>query len=68
MRYKICEYCGSNLDFGETCDCRKEEQKNDKETVEEGEDYETVTTATEAYAPAKDCYYGSRPQMEELAG
>ena len=23
-QYVTCEYCGSNLDFGEQCDCRKE--------------------------------------------
>lgn len=22
-QYVTCEYCGSNLDFGEICDCRK---------------------------------------------
>ena len=21
MKYKICPYCGSNLDYGERCDC-----------------------------------------------
>lgn len=24
MGYKVCEYCGANLDPGEPCDCRKE--------------------------------------------
>ena len=23
MKYRICEYCGDHLDFGEQCDCRK---------------------------------------------
>ena len=22
MKYRVCPYCGSHLDFGETCDCR----------------------------------------------
>ncbi len=68
MRCKICEWCGANLDFGETCDCRMEDKGDDKEDSREEEDDETVTTATEAYAPAEDCYYGSRPQVEKLAG
>jgi len=21
--YKICQYCGSNLDYGERCDCKQ---------------------------------------------
>lgn len=21
-KYKVCEYCGANLDFGERCDCQ----------------------------------------------
>lgn len=25
-RYKVCERCGSNLDYGETCDCKQGEQ------------------------------------------
>ena len=24
-QYITCEYCGSNLDYGETCDCKKKE-------------------------------------------
>lgn len=27
--YTPCPDCGANLDPGETCDCRKEEQDND---------------------------------------
>lgn len=23
MKYKVCEYCGAHLDFGEVCDCKK---------------------------------------------
>lgn len=23
MKYRICEYCGDHLDFGEQCDCRE---------------------------------------------
>ncbi|MBO4520725.1 MAG: hypothetical protein J5787_05915 [Alphaproteobacteria bacterium] len=23
-RFKVCEYCGAALDFGETCDCKRE--------------------------------------------
>lgn len=25
MKCKTCEFCGANLDFGESCDCKKEE-------------------------------------------
>lgn len=25
MKYKVCEFCGANLDLGEVCDCRKNE-------------------------------------------
>lgn len=25
MQYWTCPYCGSNLDFGEKCDCNKKE-------------------------------------------
>lgn len=25
MMYEICENCGASLDFGEKCDCQKEE-------------------------------------------
>lgn len=24
MKYKTCEKCGQNLDYGEKCDCEKE--------------------------------------------
>ena len=27
MKYKVCEHCGSFLDFGEKCDCQEEENK-----------------------------------------
>lgn len=26
--YHTCEYCNSNLDFGEKCDCQREESAN----------------------------------------
>lgn len=26
MGYKICPYCGTHLDPGETCDCRETEE------------------------------------------
>lgn len=28
--YQECEFCGSNLDPGERCDCMKEEAEKDK--------------------------------------
>lgn len=31
--YKVCEYCGANLDFGERCDCRDCEATTEKEEV-----------------------------------
>lgn len=27
MQYKVCYRCGAHLDFGEICDCRKEEKE-----------------------------------------
>lgn len=30
MYFKICEYCGCNLDPGEKCDCQKEEPTTKK--------------------------------------
>ena len=32
-RYK-CPYCGANLDPGERCDCRNEQEENDAENKE----------------------------------
>ena len=39
MKYKICKKCGSNLDFGEVCDCEYKasewdyEMKKDEKTL-----------------------------------
>lgn len=33
MKYQVCEHCGAALDFGERCDCTKEE-KNKKGEAE----------------------------------
>lgn len=30
MKYKTCPYCGDRLDFGEICDCRKQEANAEK--------------------------------------
>ena len=27
MKYKVCPYCGANLDYGERCDCHEEERR-----------------------------------------
>lgn len=27
MMYRVCPYCGANLDPGEPCDCREERSK-----------------------------------------
>ena len=41
-RYKTCERCGCNLDFGEVCDCSAE--KSDREPLELArEDIVTIT-------------------------
>lgn len=29
--FKVCPYCGSNLDPGEKCDCREERERKMKE-------------------------------------
>ena len=28
MQYKICDNCGAHLDFGERCDCLKDDNKS----------------------------------------
>ena len=33
MKYRTCDYCGSNLDHGERCDCEKELSVAECETV-----------------------------------
>lgn len=30
MKYILCEYCGSHLDFGEKCDCDRISEENKK--------------------------------------
>lgn len=43
MKYKVCPYCGSNLDPSERCDCQQErrneqeEQNAERRKEEEGE-------------------------------
>jgi len=32
--YKTCNYCGSNLDYGERCDCL-DEQISDRQEIKE---------------------------------
>jgi len=32
MGYKTCPYCGANLDPGEECDCRRDEETSRTET------------------------------------
>ena len=29
--YETCPFCGANLDPGETCDCRREDGREEKE-------------------------------------
>ncbi len=31
MKYKVCPNCGSHLDFGEVCDCKREVEKERRE-------------------------------------
>lgn len=30
LKFRECEYCGSSLDFGEKCDCKKAVEKRKK--------------------------------------
>ncbi len=30
--YHVCEYCGSNLDPNEKCDCQKQEQNQEQKS------------------------------------
>lgn len=30
MKYKVCDRCGSNLDYGETCECVKEPEQEER--------------------------------------
>jgi len=34
MQYKICSYCGCNLDHGERCDCRDEKDEDNDASIE----------------------------------
>lgn len=36
MGYKVCPYCGANLDPGERCDCRDEVATSQQENVRGG--------------------------------
>lgn len=40
MKYNVCDHCGSNLDFGEVCDCRKNEdnktERKEAQNTEKG--------------------------------
>jgi hypothetical protein len=33
MQYKICRDCGAHIDFGESCDCKKEAATDDAVTT-----------------------------------
>ena len=35
MKYKVCDRCGSHLDYGETCECVKEAEQEERRCVEE---------------------------------
>ena len=37
MYYNKCEHCGAHLDPGEVCDCKKDNDFQEKETEEYGE-------------------------------
>lgn len=30
MKYKVCDRCGSHLDYGETCECVKEPEQEER--------------------------------------
>lgn len=34
MKYIICDFCGSNLDHGERCECESERNRKDKKINE----------------------------------
>jgi len=39
--YRVCEYCGANLDFSERCDCRDREvsaDENEEATLDDAEE------------------------------
>lgn len=33
MKYRVCPDCGLNIDFGEICDCRKENERETPATM-----------------------------------
>jgi hypothetical protein len=37
MKYRVCEYCGNYLDFGEVCDCQKNEAATSANVTTSGE-------------------------------
>lgn len=38
MQYNICPYCGANLDPGEKCDCREEDEEEILQSAESTEE------------------------------
>ena len=49
MKYRVCERCGAHLDFGEICDCKKDEADVTAITTTSGE-----TGATERISQTTD--------------
>ncbi len=41
MKYNTCPYCGANLDPGEKCDCREEDDEENQKITEISEKEKT---------------------------
>lgn len=54
MKYKVCPDCGANLDFGEECDCKKNESDTSA-TVSPSKGKDAVDSLPENRATVKDC-------------
>ena len=49
--YRTCPYCGSNLDPGETCDCKKEPEAVTQKRIVTREDWERARDFIKAANP-----------------
>lgn len=52
MKYKVCDRCGSHLDFGETCECVKEAGQEERARTLKSEEYKAAPLGLNSLAAA----------------
>lgn len=61
-QFKTCPECGANLDFGEMCDCRRDEKETAPLSRERPQAKEIPTVSLSAQNPdvkrIRGCWYG----------